>query len=121
MTKADKIKELCKKNGITVKKLEQDLDYGNGSLMKRNGEGIKHNRILEISKYFNIAFGYFYDNDDEYEQAFIETHKDMIEKARLGKEVDMVANAYINAPESIKEAVCKLLDVKRDLFVSREA
>lgn len=121
MTKADKIKELCNKNGITVKKLEQDLGYGNGSLMKRNGEGIKHNRIVEISKYFNVPFGYFYDDEEEYTQAFLETHNNIISEYRLTNEAEAIAEAYLKAPEAIKEAVAKLLDVKRALLSSKEA
>lgn len=39
----------------------------------------------------------------------------------LSLEEDEVIHAYRNADDSLKDAVCKLLDVKRDLLLSWEA
>lgn len=65
------IKSLCKEHGISLSKLEKILGYGNASLSK--AKVIPSDRILEISKYFDVsmeylmtgkekdvAFGYYY-------------------------------------------------------------
>lgn len=50
------IKDLCKRNGTSIKQLEKELDYGNGSLAK--AKTIPSDRILDISRYFNVSMEY---------------------------------------------------------------
>lgn len=63
MTRAEKIRDLCQKAGISVTKLEQTLGYGNGSLTKRNGNGIKYERLQEIADFFNVDINYLLHSD----------------------------------------------------------
>ena len=56
------IKKLCKSHKITISKLEKDLGYGNGSIAKSNS--FKSERLLEISKYFNVSMEYLMGEDE---------------------------------------------------------
>ena len=56
MSTLDIIRELCTKNGISVKTLEKELGYSNGSLAK--AKVIPSDRVLEISKYFDVSMEY---------------------------------------------------------------
>ena len=53
MSTLDIIKELCIKRGISIKSLEKELGYSNGSLAK--AKVIPSDRVLEISKYFDVS------------------------------------------------------------------
>lgn len=44
------------------------------------------------------------------------SHKEMIKDVYLNKEIEFIIKSYISAPDSIKDAVCKLLDVNREMF-----
>ncbi len=52
----DIIKELCRKNGITVAGLEKTLGFGNGSISKPGKMSAR--RVYEISRYFNVPMEY---------------------------------------------------------------
>jgi len=51
----ERIKELCRKNGINVSELERALGFSRGSLCKvdRNKPGF--NRVKKIADYFGVA------------------------------------------------------------------
>ena len=53
MNTIDVIKTLCKNNGISLKALEKELGYSNGSLAK--AKVIPSDRILELSRYFHVS------------------------------------------------------------------
>lgn len=52
----DIIKSLCTKNGTSIKKLERELGFSNGSLAK--SATIKAERIQKIADYFGVSVEY---------------------------------------------------------------
>lgn len=58
MNITDRIRELCKNNGISVTKLEEILHFGNGSLTKSTTKAIGSDRVLAIADYFNVSAEY---------------------------------------------------------------
>lgn len=52
METIDIIKQLCKSKGITITQLENELDYGNGSLAK--SKSMSADRMYQIAQYFNV-------------------------------------------------------------------
>lgn len=52
----DVIKQLCKEKGISLAQLENDLDYGNGSLAK--SKSMSADRMFKIAQYFNVSMEY---------------------------------------------------------------
>lgn len=62
MSTQEIIKELCKKRGITVSSLEQELGFSNSSL---KGTGaIKSDRLLAVAKYFGVSMEYLMGTED---------------------------------------------------------
>lgn len=53
----DIIKKLCKERNITIAQLEQELDYGNGSIAKSKGN-MSADRMFQIAKYFKVPMEY---------------------------------------------------------------
>lgn len=53
----DRIKSLCKINGVTFSEVEKDLNFANGSLAKTS-EKTQVSRIAKIAAYFNVSIDY---------------------------------------------------------------
>lgn len=70
METLDIIRQLCKEKNITVSQLENELDYGNGSIAKSKGN-MSADRMFQIAKYFKVPMEYLMtgttvsDTDDE--------------------------------------------------------
>lgn len=105
------IKELCKKNGTSLKSLERELGYSNGSLAKANV--IPSDRILEISKYFDVSMEYLMTGKEvsdkkesplsPRDQRDIAKDVDRImEKLSLGEDGPASYNGEILSPESME-------------------
>lgn len=62
MNTIDIIKKLCKNKGISLKALEKELGYSNGSLAK--AKVIPSDRILELSNFFNVSMEYLMTGED---------------------------------------------------------
>lgn len=74
------IKTLCEKKGISIQKLEKELDFSNGSIAK-SGDNLKSERLLAVARYFGVSMEYlmgcennnsdipYYLNDDAREMA----------------------------------------------------
>ena len=54
----DRIRELCRKNGISVTKLEAALGYGNGSISKASTTAMRSDRLKAIADYFGVTMEY---------------------------------------------------------------
>lgn len=53
----DIIKQLCKEKDISVSQLENELDFGNGSIAKSKGN-MSADRMYQIAKYFKVPMEY---------------------------------------------------------------
>ena len=79
----EKVRTLCNERGTSIKQLEKDLKFSNGSLAK----GIpRADRLYKIAEYFDVPMEYFFDDDERldyyYEkiQGQIENYLNGIEK-----------------------------------------
>ena len=62
MTTLEKIRELCVKKGISLKSLERQLGFSNGSLAK--SATIKAERLEKIADYFEVSTDYLMDRTE---------------------------------------------------------
>ena len=53
----DIIKQLCKEKDISISQLENELDFGNGSIAKSKGN-MSADRMYQIAKYFKVPMEY---------------------------------------------------------------
>lgn len=72
MTVFDRIKVLCKNRGITITKLEDDLDFSRNSLYawkKKNPSGAN---LSKVADYFHVSVDYLLGRDEDAEfESFI--------------------------------------------------
>ena len=75
----DRIKELCKKNHISMNQLEQDLDFGKGYISKLGKSTPNATKIKQIAEYFNVSVDYLMTGDKPEIPGFEPEHLELIE------------------------------------------
>ena len=59
------VKELCKKNGISLNTLEEKLGYSRNALYKLKTQKPSAERLQEIADYFNVSTDYLLGRTDD--------------------------------------------------------
>ena len=62
MGTAERIKELCSKKKITIAKLERELGFGNGTIVK-SASAMRSDRLKAIADYFGVTMEYLMEGD----------------------------------------------------------
>ena len=57
-TRVDIIRELCKKNGITIAALERKLGMGNGTIASSKSNYMRSDRLKAVADYFHVSMEY---------------------------------------------------------------
>lgn len=107
MTVLERIKELCKTNGISITSLELELEYSNGSLAK--AKDIPSSRILEISKYFGVSMDYLM-TGKEYEE-FSDENALLVAKIRKDTELSKALIKYFELSEEKRKHIVDTINV----------
>lgn len=58
MTLKERIKELCKENGISMNQLEKEIGVGSGYISKIGSSTPNMKNIQKIAEYFNVSTDY---------------------------------------------------------------
>lgn len=61
MTLKERVKGLCKKRGISMNKLEEELNFGKGYISKLGTSHPNVNKLRQIADYFNVSLDYLMD------------------------------------------------------------
>ena len=109
MKSTEIIRALCAQKGISIAKLEKDLNLGNGTIASSKSSYMRSDRLKAIADYFHVTMEYLMTGEDPVAADF----------SLLPEERDLVV-AYRLADEGIQNCVCKLLDIKRDSILSEE-
>lgn len=64
MSTYDKVKELCEKNGTTIKSLEKEIGLGNGTISYWKKGSPKAELISRVANYFNVSVDSLLENDN---------------------------------------------------------
>ena len=78
----ERIKTLCNSRGTSIKQLEKDLGFSNGSLAKGTPNA---NRLYAIAQHFNVPMEYFFDDEERLDYYYAKI-QDNIEAYLKGKE-----------------------------------
>lgn len=92
----DRIRILCKENKTSIKELEEELGYGNGSLAK--AKDLPSSRIIDIAVKFNVSTDYILTGIDS-----------RVETPDFNKEHIELITLYSQLEKEQKEAVFNLL------------
>ena len=90
----ERIKELCRLKGITIAKLERDLDMGNGSI-KKGQEKLSITRAKAIADYFDVSIDYLVTGTDSDNNPY-----------------EILIEGYKRADVRAKEMIKRLLDIE---------
>lgn len=82
MDRLERLQALCKQRGITVNKLEQELDMPQSSLQKIGQSVPKADRLYKVSQYLHVPMEYFF-NEEEAVAQIQENLKEYLEGERL--------------------------------------
>lgn len=72
MSLLKKVEALCKSEGISINRLEQVLDFSQGSIRKMDKSSPKADRLYKIAQYFQVPMEYFFNESDPFAEAFME-------------------------------------------------
>lgn len=87
MNLKERIKTLCKENGITVNKLEKTLGFGTGYVAKLDNSTPNTAKIQLIADFFNISLDYLMTGEKPEIPGFEPEHLELIEMySKLNKE-----------------------------------
>ncbi|MBW5783797.1 helix-turn-helix domain-containing protein, partial [Listeria monocytogenes] len=64
MTAFDRVKELCKKRGIAVSKLESDVGFGKNSIYSWKQNNPSSDKLQKVADYFNVSTDYLLGRTD---------------------------------------------------------
>ena len=102
----ERIKALCKKNGISIAALEKQLGFANGSIVKTD-EKTQSGRIQAIANYFHVSMEYLMTGEEESQKYYFddETAK-TFDSMELAQKMSIKQQAY-NQLTDEKKQECK--------------
>lgn len=77
----ERIQELCKEHGISIRKLERELGFGNSTIAKWKTSEPAFASIRAVAEYFNVSIGYLIGQKNEKNSN--KSDKSIIEKIDL--------------------------------------
>lgn len=114
MTTLDRIKVLCKENGINITTLENKCGFSQNSIVKWAKTSPSVDKIISVARYFNVSADYLLCLTDELkplenrEIAERQTTALSTEFAELSQDKDFVdtAKLYKEMPKPDRRAIC---------------
>lgn len=64
MNAVERIKELCKKKGIAISKLERDCGFSNGYISQLRKGTMPYERLITVAEYFGVSPDYLMSGDN---------------------------------------------------------
>lgn len=98
----EKIREIAKKRGITLAKIERDLNFAQGYIRKWDIQKPAYDRLLAVAKYLNVPISYIAEENDmtKEEAKIISDYRQSDERGKT----TIISIAEIEARRSRKEA-----------------
>ena len=78
----ERIKSLCKSNGISMNKLEETLGFGKGYISKLGNSTPNTAKIKKLADYFNVSVDYLMTGEEKNDDSNVLTAKDERDIAR---------------------------------------
>lgn len=79
MSIKDVIKQLAKESGTNMTKLEQELGFGNGTILKWDKASPSIDKLQAVADYFNVSIDYLTGRTNEDYFKFIDSKTDLDE------------------------------------------
>lgn len=92
MTLKDIIKELCKRKGISVNRLESELGFAKGYVSKLDKSTPNSAKLQSIAEYFNVSLDYLMSGNKE-------SNLSMKDQRDIAKDLDKIMNEIRNGDD----------------------
>lgn len=110
MTLRERIKDLCKKNGISVNKLEMDCGFGKGYISKLDKSAPNSEKLQKIADYLGVSLDYLMTGNDASVGRF-SAQADLLIKIRNDKRLMNAIEKYYDLSEKKKTHVLELIEL----------
>lgn len=111
MALLDNIKLLCKKKGVSQRKMEQDLGISNGSSSKWENSSPSADVLQKLSSYFNVSINYLVTGNKDSDTIFLNIKDEKDIAKRLESTLDS-----LNVQEGLMFSGEPLDDTTRELL-----
>ena len=109
MNTKERIKRLCKENGISVNKLETDLGFGTGYVSKLDKSTPNTKKIQLIADYFKVSVDYLMTGKEKRFSG--ETGTTDAKVLKLDKKIKYYALKLAALPKDKQEQIMNLIDM----------
>ena len=106
MSIKERVKDLCKENGISLNKLEQEIGVASGYLSKLDNPGIKI--VIHLAEYFGVDVGYLLSDGEN--SPIIETATKEAQLTKMSSRIKGYALKLSEMPEEKQKIVCEMID-----------
>lgn len=110
----ERIKQLCKENHISQRRLEQDLNLGNGATSKWATSAPSFHTLSRVAEYFGVSVDYLQGKSGQQEKVPILNQKD---EQDIAKRIAAVLADLENGQEGLAFSGEPLDEVTRELLV----
>lgn len=100
MNTVERVRQECKKKEISISRLEKECGFSNGYIRNLREGKIPADRLKKISAFLDVPYLLLLDGT--------------IEGSYITNEERELLAAFRNAPESTKDIIRKILDIKKD-------
>ena len=110
MSIKEKVRELCKENGISLNKLEQEIGVASGYLSKLDNPGIKTVKL--IADYFDVSVDFLITENEE--KFIVETAKKDVLLTGMSNRIKEYALKLSEMPKEEQDQIMSLIDILAD-------
>lgn len=111
MTLRERIKELCKKNGVSLNKLEDELGFAKGYMSKLDKSTPNAVKIQKIADYFGVSVDYLMTGNEDSNNYYLnEDAREMAQFMFDNPEYKVLFDASRNVKKEDIELVKQLMD-----------
>ena len=110
MSIKERVKDLCKENGISLNKMEQEIGVASGYLSKLDNPGIKI--VIHIAEYFGVDVGYLLSDGEN--SPIIETATKEAQLTKMSSRIKEYALKLAELPKEQQEQITSLIDMLVD-------
>lgn len=107
----DRIVDLCKKNGIPVRKLEEDLKFGGGYIAKLNKSKPNTEKINQIANYFSVSIDYLVNGKEPEFDKYSAESAHLVAKIRNDAGLTQALEKYFELSDKKKKHVIELISL----------
>lgn len=110
MTIRERIKLLCKENGVSINKLELDCDFAKGYVSKLDKSIPNSEKLQKIAEYFNVSLDYLMNGAEE-KNNFTKEEAHLVAKIRNDIELSNALQKYFELSDVKKKHVIELINL----------